>query len=376
MKITEVIIRPVNIPRKDAMGVWRHSYKVLSNVYVAIHTDEGVTGYGEAGPIADYFGETQETAVEVLKNYLAPLMIGKDPLNIRARVLEMDRAIPRNPCAKAAIDIALHDLKGKVLGCPIWSLLGGKVQSEIALTYVVGIDASVEKMVDKAIAGKQAGFATVKVKGGEDIRQDLHHLTMMRKGMGADGPWLRLDANTGYNNSPETWRYASALEDLKVVLLEQPFPAEEWDALRALRDRIRTPILLDESMQSGWAMKQLALSPHGFVANIKVQIAGGLLKSSQMLDAAQQFRIPVMIGSHRESHIGNTATLHLASLIHKPDYTSDGRYAFAVAPDADVVEDSPDVGKPTVAVPDKPGLGLTVNWKKSEPLALATFNIK
>lgn len=376
MKITEIVIRPVNIPRKDAMGVWRHQYKVLPNVYVAIHTDEGVTGYGEAGPIADYFGETQETDVEVLKNYLAPAIIGKDPLNIRDRVVDMDRVIPRNPCAKAAIDIALHDLKGKVLGVPVWSLLGGRNQTHINLTYVVGVDESLDKMVDKAVAGQQAGFPTVKVKGGEDIAKDVEILTAMRKKMGHDGAWLRLDANTGYNNSPETWRYAEKFEDLKVVLLEQPFPAEEWDALRALRDRIRTPILLDEAMQSGWAMRELAKSPHGFVANIKVQIAGGFLKAAQMVDTAQMFRIPVMIGSHRESHVGNTATIHLASLIQRPDYTSDGRYANAIAPEADIVENSPDVSKPTVAVPDGPGLGLNINWKKSDAFALGTFSVK
>ena len=375
MKITEIVIRPVNIVRKDAMAVWRHRYDALANVYVAIRTDQGITGYGEAAPIADYFGETQETAVEVLRHYLAPLMIGKDPMNIRERVFEMDQVIPRNPCAKAAIDIALHDLKGKALGCPAWSLLGGKTQTEIPLTFVVGIDQSIEKMVEKAQNAQRAGFTTVKVKGGQDVRQDVERLTMLREGIGPNGPWLRLDANTGYNNSPETWRYAGALADLKVTLLEQPFPAEEWDALRRLRDRITTPILLDESMQSGWAMKQLAASPEGFVANIKVQIAGGLLKASQLLDAAQHFRIPVMIGSQRESHVGNTASLHLASLIHKMDYTCDGRYAFAVAPEADIVEDSPDVGKPKAAVPEKPGLGLTVNWDKSEKLALATYNV-
>jgi L-alanine-DL-glutamate epimerase-like enolase superfamily enzyme len=231
-------------------------------------------------------------------------------------------------------------------------------------------------MVEKALAAQKAGFPTVKVKGGEDIRKDVERLTQLRKGMGESGPWLRIDANTGYNNSPETWRYAAKFEELKVVLLEQPFPAEEWDALRALRDRISTPILLDESMQTGWAMKQLASSPHGFVANIKVQIAGGLLKASQMVDAAQQFRVPVMIGSQRESHIGNTATIHLAALIQKPDYTSDGRYAFAVAPESDVVESGPDVGKPTVVVPNTPGLGVTVNWDKTEKLALATYNIR
>lgn len=376
MKITEIVVRPVNIPRKDSMAVWRHAYDVLPNVYVAIRTDAGLTGYGEAAPIADYFGETQETAVEVLRHYLAPLLIGKDPLNIRERVSEMDKVIPRNPCAKAGIDIALHDLKGKALGVPVWSLLGGKNQNEIPLTFVVGIDKSIDKMVEKALSAQKAGFPLVKVKGGENVREDLERLTLMRQGMGHDGPWLRLDANTGYNNSPETWRYAEAFADLKVALLEQPFPAEEWDALRKLRDRISTPILLDESMQSGWALRQLALSPEGFVANIKVQISGGLLKASQFIDAAQHFRIPVMIGSQRESHIGNTASLHLASLIHKMDYTCDGRYAFAVAPEADVVEGSPDVGKPTVAVPCNPGLGFPVNWDKSERLALATYVIK
>jgi L-alanine-DL-glutamate epimerase-like enolase superfamily enzyme len=83
-----------------------------------------------------------------------------------------------------------------------------------------------------------------------------------------------------------------------------------------------------------------------------------------------------MIGSQRESHIGNMATIHLAALIQKPDYTSDGRYAFAVAPGSDVVENSPDLGKPTVAVPNTPGLGLTVNWDKTEKLALATYKIR
>lgn len=376
MKITEVVVRPVNIPRKEAMAVWRHAYSTLPNVYVAIHTDEGVTGYGEAAPIADYFGETQETAVEVLRHYLAPALIGKDPLNIRQRMYDLDRIIPRNPCAKAGIDIALHDLKGKVLNAPAWSLLGGKIHDEVPLTFVVGIDASVDKMVDKALNAQKAGFSTVKVKGGANIREDVQRLRLLREGMGEDGPWLRIDANTGYNNSPETWRYAAQMEALKVVLLEQPFPAEEWDALRALRDRIRIPILLDESMQSGWAMKQLAASPHGFVANIKVQIAGGLLKASQLIDAARNFRIPVMIGSQRESHIGNTATIHAAALIDNPEYTSDGRYAFAVAPEANVVEDAPDVGKPTVVVPDGPGLGLSVNWEKSDALALATYRIR
>lgn len=372
MKITEVIILPIDVKRKDRVGVWRHKYDVLHNVYVAIHTDEGATGHGEAAFVAPYFGETQETAVEVLRAYFAPLLIGKDPLNIRERMRELDKALPRNNSAKACIDIALHDLKGRALGVPISGLLGGRSQDEIPLTFVVGLD-TVEKMRDKALAGQEAGYPTIKIKGGRHIREDIDTLQALRTAMGEDGAWLRLDANTGYDNSPETWRYADRLEPLRVVLLEQPFPAEEWAAVRALRDRIRTPILLDESMQSGWAVQQLAQSPVGLVANIKVQIAGGLLKASQFLETAQNFRIPVMTGSMRETHISNTASIHLASLIHKVEYTCDQRYAFAVAPEADVVEDSPNLDAPTVAVPDGPGLGITIDWRKAEGLALGRY---
>src|SRR3990172_5028602 len=140
MKITEVIIRPVQVPRKESFGVRTGKYDVMPNVYVQLNTDEGLVGYGEGAPIVDYFGESQETMVEVLKNYLAPAIIGKDPLNIRERIREMDVVIPRNPCAKAAIDIALHDLKGKALGVSIGSLLGGVSQELVPVTVSIGLD--------------------------------------------------------------------------------------------------------------------------------------------------------------------------------------------------------------------------------------------
>ncbi len=76
------------------------------------------------------------------------------------------------------------------------------LQAEIPLTFVVGIDQSIEKMVEKAQDAQRAGFTTVKVKGRQDVRQDVERLTMMREGMGPNGPWLRLDANTGYNKNP------------------------------------------------------------------------------------------------------------------------------------------------------------------------------
>lgn len=375
MKITEVIIRPVQVPRKESFGVRTGKYDVMPNVYVQLNTDEGLVGYGEGAPIVDYFGESQETMVEVLKNYLAPAIIGKDPLNIRERIREMDVVIPRNPCAKAAIDIALHDLKGKALGVSIGSLLGGVSQELVPVTVSIGLD-DLATMKDKAVAAASQGFSVLKLKGGQNVAEDIANLTTVRKAVGENGPWLRLDANAGYVNRGELYRCLGEMQALRLILLEQPFPSQEWDALRHLRDRLNIPILLDESMQTPWDFQQLVKSPEGFVANLKVQICGGLYKASQLVAACERFQIPVMIGSQRESVIGNTASLHLASIITRLDYTCDQRYANAVKNEANVAEDGPPLSGPLVPVPKGKGLGITVNWKKSDSMALATHVIR
>ena len=375
MKIKEIVIRPVQVPRKESFAVRTGKYDFMPNTYVAIHTDEGITGYGEAAPIVEYFGESQETIVQVLKHYLAPTILGKDPLNIRERIREMDIAIPRNPCAKAAIDIALHDLKGKALGASIGSLLGGASQTEVPVTVSIGID-DIAKMKEKAVAAAAQGFTVLKLKGGQDVAVDIKNLSIVRDAVGEKGPWLRLDANAGYVNRNEIYRYLPELEALRLILLEQPYPSQEWEALRSLRDRLRTPILLDESMQTGWDFQQLAKSPEGFVANLKVQICGGLYKASQLVAACERFQIPVMIGSQRESVIGNTASLHLASILTRLDYTCDQRYANAVPDDGNIVSDGPPLNAPTIPVPMGPGLGITVDWELSKKIALATEVVK
>jgi L-alanine-DL-glutamate epimerase-like enolase superfamily enzyme len=375
VKITEIVIRPMRIPRKDSFGVRTGMYDFLPNTHVAIHTDEGITGYGEGAPIVDYFGEGQETMVEVLKNYLAPVLVGKDPLNIRERIREMDLVIPRNPCAKAAIDIALHDLKGKALGVSIGSLLGGVSSPVVPITVSIGLDDSA-KMKAKAVAAAEQGFTIIKLKGGNKVVEDIHNLSVVREAIGKNGPWLRLDANAGYVNRNEIYRHLDDFKALRVALLEQPFPSQEWDALRALRDRIEVPILLDESMQTAWDFQQLVRSPDGFVANLKVQICGGLYKASQLVAACERFQIPLMIGSQRESAIGNTASLHLASLITRMDYTCDQRYAAAVREDAEVATNAPSLAKPDVTVPTGRGLGLEVDWRRGEASAIATLSVK
>jgi len=374
MKVTKVVIRPVRIPRKESQELRYGRVFALENVYVAVHTDDGVVGYGEACPVPPTFGDSQEAVVETLKRFLVPSLLGKDPMNIRARIGDFDLAIPGNPSAKAALDIALHDIVGKALGVPVSTLLGGRANDQIPVVYTVGID-STEKMKEKALIAQQEGYSVVKIKGSYNIPEDMEHLRVLRKAMGENGPWLRLDPNKAYVNPAEMYRYIPELETLRIVLIEEPFPEREWEAYRALRDRIRIPVLLDESIVTGADIKQVARSPEGFVVNVKIQKSGGLFKANQLVTAAQALQIPVMIGSLRDSTVSNTAGLHLASTIERLDYACDQRYAWGIDERAEVVETRPKLENGAVKVPDAPGLGINVIWEKTESLAVATLDI-
>lgn len=374
MKIEKVVIRPVNMPRKEGFAVRTGAYTTHPHVLVRVETDEGVIGHGEAAPIASYFGETQETIVEVLRHYIVPAVLGKDPMNIKARIKDMDLALPSNPCAKAAMDIALHDIKGRALGVPISSLLGGAQLAPLPLAYSVALT-DPKKVVEKALVARDDGFTVIKLKGGNNVAEDVARLLSVRKALGHENwPWLRLDANGGYDNRTEIYRHIAELESLGLILLEQPYGASQWQAHRELRSRIRIPILLDESIKTGWDIEQVAQSPEGFVVNIKAQKSGGLFKASQMMAAAEIFGIPIQFGSQRESLIGNIANLHLASTVAPQDYCCDLRTAWGIR--EDLIDEVPAIKKGCVAVPDGPGLGVEVHWERSEAMALATFELR
>src|SRR4051812_10449300 len=100
MKVVKVVVRPVRIPRTESIELRYGRFDILENVYVAVHTDEGIIGYEEAAPIPPTFGECQETIVETLTRYFVPSLIGKDPLNIRERIRDFDVSLPGHPNAK------------------------------------------------------------------------------------------------------------------------------------------------------------------------------------------------------------------------------------------------------------------------------------
>ena len=164
MRITGVEIIPIRLPLTEPFIISYGTFPNVESVLVRIETDSGVTGWGEGTPDANVTGETFGGLVETLK-VLAPALIGRDPLDRSAVMCAVESRASGVPTAKAALDIALHDLVGRATGLPVWALLGGRAREHLTISRVVSMRRP-ENMADDAERHVAAGFRTIKLKVG------------------------------------------------------------------------------------------------------------------------------------------------------------------------------------------------------------------
>lgn len=224
MKITDVKVETIRIPMKKpfriAFAVQDHSLNVL----VKISTDEGLWGIGEAAPFEPVTGESAATVLEALKLFRTGL-IGMDPLDVEGIHRMMDRLLSGNTSAKAAVDIALYDIKGKLMGQPLYKVLGGSV-NRIVTDMTVGIDTPEAMAAEARERVEKDGFTILKIKAGINPSEDIQALTLIRQAVGPNIR-LRVDANQGYTVS-DAVRTLKAFEELGVEAVEQCLPAGIW----------------------------------------------------------------------------------------------------------------------------------------------------
>jgi L-alanine-DL-glutamate epimerase-like enolase superfamily enzyme len=262
----------------------------------------GVLGLGEGYP-SEYYGETPETMVAAWPSLLE--VVGDpdpSPEGVAAAGARMAGAIPRNGAAKCAIDIALHDLVGKVMGTPVYRLLGLSPDGP-PTDFSLGLD---EPALVAARARRAAAFPALKIKvGGES---DLATLRAVRAVY--DRP-LRVDANTGW--TPEGARaLLPELVELGVELIEQPFPASRLDWLADLQAASPIPIVADESCVTIEDLDALAGRVVG--VNVKLAKCGGVGPAARMLARARELGFRTFLGCMEETSVGIAASAAAASL--------------------------------------------------------------
>ena len=310
----EVRARRATLRLAETFTIARSSRAVEEVVYVEVEHD-GVIGFGEGAPV-DYWGETVESIGAFVGE--AEALLGSDPFALEAIGTRLAQT-PGPQAGKAAVDMALHDWVGRRLGQPVWRLFG-VARAGPPTSYTIGID-TVEGTADRT--RRASGFQVLKVKVGSG--DDLARLEAVR---GASSVPLRVDGNEGW--TLETAReLMPALVELGVELVEQPFPAEDVESHRAIRELApRPPIVIDEGCRDVASVPPIAGYADGI--NIKLAKAGGIRESLRMIHVARALGLGVMLGCMIESELGIAAAAQVASLVDWVDL--DGHLLIADSP--------------------------------------------
>ncbi|MCS7222469.1 MAG: o-succinylbenzoate synthase [Anaerolineae bacterium] len=367
MKIERVVLYHLRMPLRSPFETSFGCIHERECILLAVHS-EGLVGYGEC--VADrspgYAYETTGTAWHILRDFLVPAILGRalaGPGEFQQRVAH----VRGHPMAKAGLELALWDLRGRQEGRPLRELLGGQ-RERVEVGVSVGIQPSPEALVD--VVGRYLaqgyGRVKIKIKPGRDVadaqavRRAFPHIR------------LQVDANSAY--TLETASTLRPLDELDLLLIEQPLAEDDlWDHSR-LQSQFKTPLCLDESIHSLRHARQALEMGACRVINIKPGRVGGLSQAIAIHDLCRAHGVPVWCGGMLETGVGRAANLALASL---PGFTLPGdisatdRYyeqdityeRFMLNPDS------------TIAVPSGPGLGVTIDSAALKRFTLAQIEM-
>lgn len=338
-----------------------------------LHTDEGVSGIGEAPHMAGYSGagETQATVAIQLRNRLLPVMFGKDPMQIEARQLDLERAVPWNPRAKSAVNMALYDLVGRALNTPVYNLLGGLVRDRVPLSWSVPImehDAAVADAEDAV--GR--GIRILKMKTGhEDPDHDIERFRVVREAVGPEIR-MRADANQAWDVNTAI-RVIRAMEPFGIEFMEQPVNIWDLDGLAEVRQATNTYIMADESANSPMDVLNLAKKRAVDLISIYINNPGGIINAKKMAIVAEPAGIGCYVGGALEGPIGARACLHFAASTPNVTYGCEMGGQFLL--EADIGQEPIGFEDGALLVPHGPGLGGDLDPTKVAQYQIDSFEV-
>ncbi|OKI04031.1 dipeptide epimerase [Streptomyces sp. CB02923] len=343
------LVAPLHTPFATALATLTH----LSTVVVEIVDQDGRSGFGEAPEVWTVTGSSIASSEACVTEAFAPLLIGRDADDLVENCRRVSSAVAGNEPAKAAVDIALHDLAAVRLGIPLVRLLGGSrlvVPTDVSLA--VG---AVDSLATAAKSRVAEGFDVLKVKVGTDAATDVDRVTAVREAVGPEVR-IRLDANQGWTPR-EAVRIIRSLEDAGVgaEFVEQPVARRDVEGLAWVSDRVGTPIMADESVFDVRDLVEVIRRRAADMINVKLAKSGGLSAARTLLELARAQGMATILGCNLESEIGTGAAASLVAAygttmvsdldavwwLKRPAVTGGMRYQGA-----------------SVVLPDAPGLGI------------------
>jgi len=367
MRIDRVELRVVRLPLVRTFRTSSSTKAHIDHVLVRVIADDGAEGWGESASPSDpyYCPETTETCWHILKDFLAPRVLGRDWSGID-ELVSLFGPIKGNNFARAGLEMACWDALAVRDGVPLASLLGG-TRPEIHSGVSLGIEEDVGSLLDQVDRHVDQGYRRIKLKIAPGW--DVEPVRAVRARHPAIP--LQVDANSAYTLADvETLR---ALDDFDLLLIEQPLAHDDIVDHARLQASLRTPVCLDESIHSAEdARKALDLGSCRII-NIKVSRVGGLREAKRVHDLCRSRDVPVWCGGMHEFGIGRAANIAIASL---PGFTlpgdvsgSDKYYR------RDLVEPPIIAERGAVAVPTGPGLGFRPIMARIEEATLRSLTL-
>jgi len=309
MKIKTVLWWKESLELTRPYTIACRTISAVENYFVTIKTQDGSMGIGVAAPAEEVTGESDGACAKALETFLEPLLMGKDIRYLNLILRDLHQAMPDTPAARAAIDIALHDLAGKKMGLPLVDLLG-RYHATLPTSITLGIK-NLEETIDEAREYQARGFRILKAKIGNCLDEDVERLVRLREEMGPDMK-IRVDANQGYTFN-ELVAFTVRTRGLDLEFMEQPLNVQNLSDMQVLSDITRDKIAADENLVTVHDALTLSCLPHFFgIYNIKLMKCGGIAPAMKIAEIARLSSIDLMWGCMDESIVGISAALHVA----------------------------------------------------------------
>ena len=370
MRISAARITPLRLPLRAPLATAHGAVTQREGALLELEEERGARGCGEALPLPGFGLETPAEAVRALEE-LARELLGRHAESPEALLDASQRAAPAAPAARAALDVAVHDLAAREQGVSLahWlaSRAGTKPHARVPVSALVAAPDPQGAAAEARLRLAQ-GFRTLKLKlGASEFERDLARVAAVREAAGPEVA-LRLDANGAWKEADTPPRLRQ-LARFGIEFLEQPVAAPEVEALARLRAAAPFPIAADEAVRSEGDAEALLDACAADLLVLKPAAVGGLRSASRIAARAGHAGVPVVVTSFLDSGLGRAAALHLAASLPGPLRAAGLATGELLAKD---LAASPPVLEGALALPQGPGLGVEPEARALQRCAAAT----